>query len=568
MKKLLKYIQTNKLIIVILLVAAFLRLWRLGINPPHLAPDEASLWYNAYSILKTGRDEYGKLLPIIFKSFGDFKPGLYVYTAIPTILLFGLTEFTVRLPSAIAGIIAVYFLYLIIGKLFKNNKSIFTGKSLALVTSFFLAISPWHIHFSRGAWEVNLSLTLTLVGIYFFLKAIDQQKYLVWSAVFFALTLVAYQGAKLSTGIVLLILTFLYWKDCIRFDRKLVLKSVVVGLIISLPIIVSMFQGKAGRLTVFSVFSYPRPVEYVQTFLDQGEEVIGGISYYLFHSEGVNFVRGIMGRWFNHYSPRFLFFEGDWANPRHSIPNHGVMLLFDLILVIAGLIGLAKYGKTKESKFIWLWLILAPLPSILSRDQVHAIRAYNLVIPMIVVSSIGVMTIYSLITKNKSKLVQFGLKGVALIIFVLSYTYFLDAYFIHQPKHNSKYWDYGMKQVVEIVTPIQGNYEKVLVQQSFAQPYIYFLFFQKYDPSMYQENAELVASEYKFDVGYVKNLDNIEFGPIDWSVNRGDVGTLFVADTIRIPPGDSMDTSQHNIVSDIKYLNGRDTVFRVIEVIK
>jgi 4-amino-4-deoxy-L-arabinose transferase-like glycosyltransferase len=96
------------------LVAAFLRLWYLGVNPPHLTPDEASLGYNAYSILKTGRDEYGEILPIIFKSFGDYKPGLYVYATVPFVALFGLTEFAVRLPSAIAGVAAVWLLYLII----------------------------------------------------------------------------------------------------------------------------------------------------------------------------------------------------------------------------------------------------------------------------------------------------------------------------------------------------------------------------------------------------------------------------------------------------------------------
>src|SRR3989304_6317172 len=104
-------------LLIILGIAIVLRLWKLGSIPPSLTSDEASLGYNAYSILKTGRDEYGQFLPIIFKSFGDYKPGLYVYSTVPFVAFFGLNEFSVRLPSAIAGVIAVWLLYKIVSSL-------------------------------------------------------------------------------------------------------------------------------------------------------------------------------------------------------------------------------------------------------------------------------------------------------------------------------------------------------------------------------------------------------------------------------------------------------------------
>src|SRR4030042_964584 len=108
---LIKKLKIEKLqsffMLTIILLAAFLRLNKLEGTPPSLTSDEASLGYNAYSILKTGKDEYGEFLPIIFKSFGDYKPGLYVYFAAPFIATFGLNEIAVRLPSAFAGVIAV-----------------------------------------------------------------------------------------------------------------------------------------------------------------------------------------------------------------------------------------------------------------------------------------------------------------------------------------------------------------------------------------------------------------------------------------------------------------------------
>ena len=98
-----QFMKSKWLLITILVIAGFLRLWRVGSNPPGLTPDEAALGYNAYSILKTGRDEFGTKLPIIFKSFGDYKPGLYVYLDTPFVAAMGLNEFSTRLPSGIAA---------------------------------------------------------------------------------------------------------------------------------------------------------------------------------------------------------------------------------------------------------------------------------------------------------------------------------------------------------------------------------------------------------------------------------------------------------------------------------
>jgi len=545
-----KLLSKKNIFFVILLLATVLRLWKLGSIPPHLTPDETSLGYNAYSILKTGKDEYGKIMPIIFKSFGDFKPGLYVYLTVPAVAILGLTEFAVRLPSAAFGILAVFLIYKIALQFFRDKK-------LALASSFLLAINPWHIHFSRGAWEINVSLTLTLLGIYFFIKAIEKQKCLLYSAFFFALTLITYQGAKLSTAIVLVILGILYFKDVIKFEKKTLTIAFLIGLLVALPILLGFFQGKTGRLAVFSVFSYSRPTDYIQQFLDQGGENIGSLSYYLFHSEGVNFTRGILGRWFNHFSGRFLFFEGDWQNPRHSAPYTGMFILTDLILIISGFIVLIR-SKSKESLLVLLWLLFAPLPSVLSRDQVHAVRSYNMLIPLVLMSSFGLIFLLKKITKHK-KIILGGLVA----IYLVNYVYYLDAYFVHLSKHDSMFWEYGYKQIVETVTPIQSDYEVIKVQQSYAQPYIYFLFYQKYDPAKYQAQAKLKESVIG-DVGQVERLDNIHFAPIDWSVNRGEKGTLFVADLIRIPVEDSSDPEQFKVIKEINYLNN-NPAFRIIE---
>ena len=108
-----KFLKKYWLLILIVILAFSLRVYKLGDYPVGITWDEPALGYNAYSILKTGRDEYGKLFPITFKSFGDYKPGLFVYYLIPSIAAFGLKKFDIRFPSALAGvgtIIAIFFL--------------------------------------------------------------------------------------------------------------------------------------------------------------------------------------------------------------------------------------------------------------------------------------------------------------------------------------------------------------------------------------------------------------------------------------------------------------------------
>src|SRR4030066_322174 len=166
--------RINIILLLIIILSAVLRLWNLNKIPPGLTPDEAALGYNAYSILKTGRDEYGKILPVIFKSFGDFKPGFYIYLTVPFVASLGLNEFAVRLPSALAGILGVWLIFLIVKEI--NNLEKIKIKNLEIISALMLALNPWHIHFSRGAWEINVSLTLTLAGILFFLKSFKNIK--------------------------------------------------------------------------------------------------------------------------------------------------------------------------------------------------------------------------------------------------------------------------------------------------------------------------------------------------------------------------------------------------------
>jgi len=560
-----KFFSSSVFLFFCVALAACLRLWNLGSLPPALSPDEASLGYNSYSILKTGRDEYGKFMPIIFKSFGDYKPGLYVYASVPFVAILGLTEWAVRLPSALSGVLIVILVYKIILHLTstfnKDRWLISNGQLLANLSAFCAAVSPWLIFFSRGAWEANVALTLTLAGIYFFLVGFKYPLYFLLSSLHFALTLLTYQGAKLSTLIVIFVLMAVFWRDFWKLARnqaKTITASSILFLLIASPAITSFFQGETGRLKVFSVFSYPRPKEYLDDFLNQAKVGREDLNYYFYYSEALNLTRGVMGRWFNHFSGRFLFFEGDYQNPRHSSPNHGMLLLTDLLFLPLGIIFLLKAKSKKLATFILLWLVLSPFPAALSRDQVQSVRALNLAIPLIIISSFGLCRILDWI---KTKNLVFPYYILLTTYYLLPFVYFLDSYFTHYSIHNAKYLSYGYKEAVKTVLDTKDNYGRIVFQQSYAQPYIYFLFYGNWDSGRYQGQAKLSSGG--VDVGLVDRLDNIEFVNFSWPYATGEKSTLIIGNEIVVPKDFSL--SHYNLISEIKYPDGFSAAFRIVE---
>ena len=128
------WLINNFYLIVIIFLAIILRVVLLNEVPNGFYSDEASIGYNAYSILKTGKDEHGMLLPLYFKAFGEYKNPVYIYSVIPFINIFGLNEFAVRLTSALFGTLTVIFTYFLAKELFH--------KRVGLWAALFLAISP------------------------------------------------------------------------------------------------------------------------------------------------------------------------------------------------------------------------------------------------------------------------------------------------------------------------------------------------------------------------------------------------------------------------------------------
>lgn len=557
--------RRDKFVILALLVSLLgllPRLWDLGEIPPSLHWDEAAWGYNGYSILKTGRDEYGQAFPFILKSFGDFKPAFYVYLVALSEAIWGLSEFAVRLPSALFGSLSIFLIFLVVRDLFVSFRQ---REIVALLASFVLATSPWHYHYSHGAWEVNIFITFLLLGIWLFLKAERKnQRFFYFSTLSFGTCFFIYQGGKMLVPLVVLGLLICFWRKIVKASRKTVIFSASILVVLALPIFFSIFfAGAGGRLKVMSLFSYPRSIKEAEKIAQEAGTTPQSIEFRVFHGPFSYYARGFLGRYLNHFSGRFLFFEGDWSNHRHSVPNAGVLNHSAILFLPLGAYFLINQ-KIKNQALAWYWLMIAPLPAALTRDVVQATRSLFLVFPLAILTAFGIYFAFQFL-KKLPVIFRWSTLFLLVLVWLFSFVFYLDQFFVHAPIAYSEDWLYGYKQVVNFVKDKTDDYDQIVFTQKYGQPYIYYLFYTKYDPAKYQEQAGLIESP-EGDVGRVEKIDNLSFRNIYWPGDRFLKNSLFVGTEYEIPLEDIAE-GESQLLKEIKYLNGV-TAFRIVETAK
>ncbi len=482
-------------------------------NFPPLLWDEAALGYNSYSILHTLKDEYGQFLPYIFKSFGDYKPGLYVYLTLPFISVFGLNEFSVRLPSIILGSLTPILLYLLIKEI--NTKA----KTIGLLSAIVCAINPFNIHYSRGAWETNILTFQLLAASYFLFKFSNslKSKHLLFSAIIIGLSLYTYQSAKLISLLLLIVIFLLNLKLISQNIKRYFLYFIIPFLIFCLPLVYGLFfQSNDSRIRVVSLFSYPRTQLEVSSIKSESST----LSYNLFQNENISFLRTFLNHYFNIFSPRFLLFEGDWQNSRHSAPYIGVILYPSLLFLVIGLLSFfsSKHPK-KEDLFFLLWLLLAPIPAALTRDLIQATRSMSFSIPLLYFIAKGICFTLNF---SKSKL----LRVLIIFVYIFSLTYYLELYHLHLGKKNPSEMLYGYRQTMEYVIHNKNKFNNIYISDFYGQPYIFYLFYSKYPPSKYQNIANLKQDS--LDTGKIEKIDNINFGSFDFQDKKKNPNDLLI----------------------------------------
>jgi len=473
-------------------ISVFFTVFQKTPTPPCFNADEAAFSYNAYSILKTGRDEYGSLLPLLLKSFGDYKMPLFTYLSVPIIALFGLNEFGARSLNVILSFVLPFTVYLFVVELFKNKK---IGTLSAFLSSVSLGL---HI-VSRQAHEAYLAATLTTVTAYFFLKLL-QKKFItnyIFFSLFLLLLLFSYHPGRLFVIFFLIytILHTLFQKQKDKHDKwsMVILIACILTLFATTDLIYKPERLK--NLAFFNNAGFALTINELKTE--------GGIRY-LYQPIFIG-IKSIIQDHLSYYSPQFIF-NGD-DNSRFGYKGMSIMTIPEYLFFFIGIFYLFK-NKERWRWFILSILFISPLSASLSWSKGSLTRSLFVLIPILISSAYG---FYSLLSETKKPIkvvIYFVISGFFFLFLIFSW----DFYLFHYGKRivTIHAWQCGYKELNSFIKENYNKYDTFYITKEIGMPYIFSLFYLQYPPEKYQKQANLTeADEYGF--GQVERFDKFVF---------------------------------------------------------
>ena len=484
-----------------LIFAVFTRFYRLGVAPESLIIDEAHHGYIAHSLAETGRDEHGESWPLVFKGFGDYKLPLYPYLLMPLVKIFGLNNFIVRLPSAIAGLLIVLGIYLLFLEWGFRKKIAFLA---ALIT----LCSPWSFILSRFAYESNLALTAFIWALYFFFKAENKKQsiFLINGAILLAMTNYAYVAYKIiSPMFVVFLLTYYALKN--GNWRQLIFKFLLPFSFLILPLFIG--QENNANLARFKQVGFLSDPQLVLEVHDKRNLCLKDYSQvfcYLTWNKYSLLSRNLVTKLVELYSPGYLFLSGDAGLYYLNVERTGQFLIILLPFYLLGIFYFfeqifRKDGELKDLlSLLFLALIITPLPAILSDIQKVRLSA---LLPFLILLIVGG---YLLLEKKLKKIPLWFDGGIVLGILIFFSIYFVNFTSIHV-RARDYFYDVFAKSIFNELLSMEDNYDEIVIDDFFSDPIMYLAYYHQINPRFYQENVilgDLEASGFQHAIGLGK----------------------------------------------------------------
>lgn len=461
-------------LIIVTLVAIFSRVLYLDTIPLGVYVDEAAQGYNAYSLLQTGKDEYGQPFPVFMRSFGAYTSALSLYFVIVPIKLLGLNTFALRLTPVIVGTLFSLVFTLLCGFLYPNRRLV-----AMMVGGLTVALLPTHILFSRGFFESPLSLLLFLLGLLCFVR-----HWPVRSALFFSLAAYAYQAQRLTVylfalGLVVLLFKSWYQRKNIVFLMVFILSQIPMFYFSTLPGPSKRFLNLTWIPQIMT--NSKTPIQFI--WLASKEYLSQYISY---------------------YNPYYLFWSPD-PDAQRSLPQLSVFYPWQIVVYLIGLLVLFK--KSSHRKLYWWLLLVSPIAAAITKDPFSVLRASLIIIPTSLIVTDGSI---QLITKFPGKLVW----SIALVALFVSVAQLYRSLFILLPNERYTAWQYGYKELFSYIdnSPIPA------VVDADKPVYILYLFYQKIDPIYVQSLTDILPANYysQTDWSDYYHDPHVEFRKLDW----------------------------------------------------
>lgn len=543
--------KINKILIFIILLGGFLRIFYISSFPPSLNWDEVSHGYNAYSILKNGTDEWGEPYPIIFRAYGDYKLPVYIYTTVISVASFGLNDFAVRLPSALAGILSIVFVYLL-------SKILVKKESVSLLSALFFAIEPWNLFQSRVALEANLALFLIVSGVYFWIDSINKKNnYLIISAILLSLSVWTYNSARIFTPILIFTLSIIFREELFVYLKKKLTASIISIFLIFIFLGMMFFQlissEGTARYENVKIINEGSINEIINL---RNNSTLPDLVDRIAFNKATFFALKFTENYLSHFNINYLFKNGG-DNYQFNIQNHGLLYSLDFGFVIIGAVYLLlNERKNKNIQLLIVWALIGPIPASLVREAPHALR--NIVSLPVIFIFLSVGLVYFLnVFREQKKLLFSGLIIIYILMFVRYVTTALD----YRMKY-SQSWQYGQKELANFVINNYEKYDKFIITKKYGEPHEFLLFYTSWNPEKYIKDPQIVrfyqTSWYwvdRFDKFYFTNEWDIPSNQsMRWELESGENINIDGDVVLITSPGVYPENWQ--VIDEIRYLDG------------
>lgn len=490
-------------------ISLWVRVVGSNFSPISLNFDEAALAYNAYSLMLTGKDEYGVRFPLNLRSFNDYKPAMYAYLSIPWIKVFGLSPSSIRLTSAIFGTLSLFFWWLIVRRVLK------VGDWVALGLTAIIAFNPWRLHYSRVAFETNVSASFFVMAICFLLYWDKGWIKRLGFFIFGALSMYTYHAARMAMPVV----SVLFLADPLAWNWKNLGGEVKkrwskVGLVVVyfLLVLAPLFMGNNTR-EVFRRLGQTNLFNKYYPFAPR--EIREGLGSVLGTVESGYFLGALFsGRLLSYLSPRNVAINVfSWVD--HSaggISQSGMLGWLGAWFLLWGIGSfMANFKKNTNLRYLAYWMGAGILPAAVTMEWLHPLRALNFFPALEMVMAMGILVVFRKFKKLKWVLVM-------IIMVVISFN-LQNEWNFGIWKTNGEFQPGGYREAADLLNKFKDKYKTVYLDSPHAQSYIMFLTFMKYPPEKIQKYASIRPS--LGAEGFLNfNFDNFVFKKYSWPEDK------------------------------------------------
>lgn len=503
---------------IIFITSLSLRLYELGKVPNGLTTDEADMGYNAYSLIRTGEDVYGRKFPLFFQSLDDYKPGIPIYSLIPAIKLFGLSEYSIRLVPALIASFTPLLMFFLLKLLYPKPAKI------APIAATLMVFAPWNIAISRATFQYIEMIFFYLIFFVVFLLAVKKNpKFLPMSFLLLGLTLYVYYAAVIYLPFICLILFYLYKHELFK-NLRLFIISAFILMLVSAPAIAhyKSLQSKS-RFNVVSAFN-PEvilPFSIAEMQQDKQEKTLFPS---IIHNRRLVYANTVIANYFDYFNFDYLFTNSKTIR-YFAVNGIGLFYLLELPFFLYGFY-LMVTRRSREDKLILGLLLIGPVPAMITLGTPFPHRALLFIMSVQVISAIGVASTYKYLRRFSYLFVG---------LYMVSIYFFLHQYYVHSPKEfitetDNRAWFSTVRDAIPQVNALAPNYQKVVFTTLISRltPPVYFLFYNRVDPTIIQNKALLWTNEPPSYRQIYYQIENIEFRSIDWQTDQNLKNTLFI----------------------------------------